>query len=347
MDLTIKQIALRAGVSKSTVSRVISGKGYASPETREKVNQIINELQYKPNALARAMVSQRTNNIGVIIFREEYPIASHPFYGQILDSIITAAESLNYSVFVATVREMNSRSADYMFEKRVDGLILISRLRKHLIDSIQHFKVPYVMVNGSTDVSGVFHLVNNDDGGGRKAADYLLGIGHRNIFILAGPQTHRSHHLRLAGFRDGMSGHNNPIPDSSIAYPAASSFEEGYRTMKQEWSRFLDGKYTAIFATNDMIALGAMKFLLEQFIRIPEQVAVMGFDGIDYAEMFSPSLTTIGVDMKEMGRQSLVLLDNLIREETVSGNTVEFEPELIVRQSTEKIVDLKGESSLL
>ncbi|MCJ8010243.1 LacI family transcriptional regulator [Paenibacillus sp. KQZ6P-2] len=334
MDYTIKEIALRAGVSKSTVSRVISGKGYISPATREKVEQIIRELQYKPNALARAMVSQRTHNIGVIIYRQEYPIASHPFYGKILDSILTAAEKMNYSVFVSTDREMTHHSADFMLEKRVDGLILISRLKQQLIDYIQNFKVPYLMVNGSTDVEGVFHLVNRDDMGGRMAADYLIGIGHRNVFVLAGPQTHRSHNLRLKGFREGMEKHMNPVSESSIAYLAASTFEEGYKTMKQEWTRFQSGLCTAIFATNDMIALGAMSFLQEQSVRIPEQVGVMGFDGIDYAAMYFPSLTTIRVNIEEMGRQALTLLDKQIRQEPVKAKTIEYEPELIIRQST-------------
>ncbi|MCZ8511866.1 LacI family DNA-binding transcriptional regulator [Paenibacillus filicis] len=332
---TIKEIALRAGVSKSTVSRVISGKGYTSPEVREKVLQIIEELQYKPNAVARAMVSNRTYNVGVLIYRREHPIASHPFYGKILDSILTAASSMNYSVFVTTDHEMSLRSADFMFEKRVDGLILISRLQQNVIDYINNFQVPYLMVNGSTDVDDVIHIVNRDDEGGRKAAEYLTGLGHRRIFVLAGPQTHRSHSLRLKGFRQGLTLLDIALNPSSIAYPSTSTFDEGFRTMEREWEHFRQGGYTAIFATNDMIALGAMKCLLDRGVRIPEQAAVMGFDGVDYGAMFSPALTTIGVNMEEMGRQAFILLDKLIQQEPVTERNVEYEPQLIVRQSTE------------
>jgi DNA-binding LacI/PurR family transcriptional regulator len=335
MELTIKEIALRAGVSKSTVSRVISGKGYTSLEVRDRVLQLIEELQYKPNAVARAMVSQRTHNIGVLIYRQHHPIASHPFYGKILDAILMTAASLNYSVFVTTDHDMSLRSADFMMEKRVDGLILISRLQQNVIDYIANFGVPYVMVNGSTDVDGVMHIVNQDEEGGRMVAEYLTELGHRQIFVIAGPQTHRSHNLRLKGFKNYMAGIGVPIPSSSILQASTSTFGEGYELMRSHWEQFGAGGFTSLFATNDMIALGAMKFMLEQSVRIPEQVAVVGFDDIDFAAMFSPSLTTVRVNTEEMGTQALSLLDKLIRQEVNIKNPKQLIPRLIVRQSTQ------------
>ncbi|MFC5648843.1 LacI family DNA-binding transcriptional regulator [Paenibacillus solisilvae] len=334
MDLTIKEIALRAGVSKSTVSRVISGKGYSSLEVRDKVLQLIEELQYKPNAVARAMVSQRTYNIGVLIYRRHHPIASHPFYGKILDAILMTAASLNYSVFVTTDHEMSLRSADFMMEKRVDGLILISRLQQNVIDYITNFGVPYLMVNGSTEVDGVIHIVNQDEEGGRMAAEHLTDAGHRRIFVIAGPQTHRSHNLRLKGFTNYLAQIGVPIPPGAIRFASTSTFGEGYELMSSDWEQFSAGGYTAMFATNDMIALGAMKFMLEQSVRIPEQIAVVGFDDIDFAAMFSPSLTTIKVDTEEMGTQAINLLDKLIRQEKNIENPKQLMPKLIVRQST-------------
>ncbi|WP_258171132.1 LacI family DNA-binding transcriptional regulator [Paenibacillus sp. R14(2021)] len=331
---TIKEIALRAGISKSTVSRIISGKGYYSSEARDKVLRLIEELQYKPNAVARAMVSQRTHNIGVLLYRRHHPIASHPFYGKILDAILMEAAGLNYSVFVTTDHEMSYRSADFMMEKRVDGLILISRLQQNVIDYIKNFGVPYVMVNGSTDVDGVIHIVNQDEEGGRMVAEHLKGTGHERIFIIAGPQSHRSHYLRLSGFRTYMEQAGLPIPEASVQYASTSTFGEGYAIMNRLWGMFRAGRYTSIFATNDMIALGAMKFLLEQSVRIPEQVSVIGFDDIDFGAMFSPSLTTIRVDTEEMGTQSVRLLDKLIRQEPDIDHPKQLMPRLIIRQST-------------
>ncbi|KIL38545.1 LacI family transcriptional regulator [Gordoniibacillus kamchatkensis] len=334
MSLTIKEIAARAGVSKSTVSRVISGKGYTSPEARDKVQQIIEELQYKPNAVARAMVSQRTNNIGVLIYRRDHPVVSHPFYGKIVDAILATAAGMNYSVFVTTDHDMSLRSADFMMEKRVDGLILISRLQQNVIDYIKNFHVPYLMVNGSTDDDGIIQIVNRDEEGGRKAAQHLYGLGHRRYFVLAGPQAHRSHFLRLKGFRCQLASRGIPIADESVVYPSASTFEEGFNMMRRHYEHFRAGGYTAVFATNDTIALGAMKVLAERSVLVPEQVAVMGFDDIEFATMLTPSLTTIRVNTEEMGRQAVTMLDRLIRQDVPQAKLIEVEPKLIVRQST-------------
>ncbi|UUZ79105.1 LacI family transcriptional regulator [Paenibacillus sp. P26] len=337
MSYTIKEIAERAGVSKSTVSRVISGKGYASPEARERVLQVIGELQYKPNAVARAMVSQRTNNIGVIIYRQHHPIASHPLYGKILDAVLTSAEKLDYSVFVMTDQEMSLRSTDFMLEKRVDGLILISRLRQNVLDYINSFKVPYVMVNGTTDSDEVIHIVSRDEEGGRQAAEHLLQAGHRRIYIFAGPQEHRSHNLRLKGFCGYMEGQRIPVEEGSVIYSPESTFEQGYRLMAEKWGHFRESGFTALFATNDMLALGAMKLLLERSVRIPQEAAVMGFDDIDLAAMYSPSLTTIKVEKTRMGQDAVRVLDRLIRQEPVVPKRIELETGLIVRQSTQPL----------
>jgi DNA-binding LacI/PurR family transcriptional regulator len=334
MSYTINEIASRAGVSKSTVSRVISNSGYTSQAVRERVLGIIQELQYTPNAVARAMVSHRTNNIGVIIYREHHPIASHPFYGKILDSILTAAGTLDYSVFVTTDQEMSLRSAGYMLEKRVDGLILISRLRQNVIDYIHNFKIPYVMVNGSTDNQDVIHIVNQDEVGGLKAAEYLCQLGHRKIFIIAGPQEHRSHHLRFNSFRTHMTNQGYSVDPSSIYYSPLSSFEKGYQAMSEAAERLIREGHTAIFATNDMLALGAMKYLQEQSVRIPEQVAVMGFDDIDFADMVTPALTTVHVEKGQMGQESVLILDRLIKKQAVILERIEYEPRLVIRQST-------------
>jgi LacI family transcriptional regulator len=131
-----------------------------------------------------------------------------------------------------------------------------------------------------------------------------------------------------------MQEHNLGLPEEDIAYPEASTFEEGYRMMREKWDYFRLGAYTAVFGTNDMIGLGAMKFLLEQGMKVPEQVAVMGFDDIDISAISNPSLTTIHVDTEQMGQTACVLLDKLIRRKSVQETILELEPELVVRQST-------------
>ncbi|GMB09739.1 LacI family transcriptional regulator [Thermolongibacillus altinsuensis] len=334
MNYTIVDIALRAGVSKSTVSRVISGKGFASKEAREKVLKAIEELQYKPNGLARAMVSQRTNNIGVIIYHQHPSITTHPFYGKILDAILKKAKSLNYSVFVETDEETSLKSADFMLEKRVDGLILISKLNQEVVSYIDKFNVPYVIVNGAIEKDDVIHIVNHDRKGGSVVADHLYQLGHRRIFVISGPQDHRIHSLRFEGFSQRIRELGGEITIRDTYFSTTSTFDDGYKGLSDIWDHFLARKPTALFATSDMLAMGAMKFLLEKGLKIPNDIAVVGFDDTDYSKMFHPSLTTVHVDQVKMGEDAVFLLDQLIKKENVQPLKIEYEPKLVIREST-------------
>ncbi|MFD0679976.1 MULTISPECIES: LacI family DNA-binding transcriptional regulator [unclassified Paenibacillus] len=336
MSYTIIDVANIANVSKSTVSRVISGKGYTSPETREKVMNAIQELQYKPNAVARAMVSHRTYNIGVIIYRKDYPIVSHPIYGKILDSILAAAESLNYSVFVSTDKEMSLRSADYMLEKRVDGLVLVSRLSQEMIGYIDGFDIPYLMVNGTAENNNVIQLVNNDRKGGRMAADHLYEQGHRHFGVIAGPQEHRSHHLRYEGFYERLRERGCEISNEHIYFSPTSLFDDGCKGLYSIWERsHRNNLYpTAIFATNDMLALGAIRAIMEKGLRIPQHISIVGSDNIDFASLSNPPLTTIHTEKEKMGQDSVFMLNRLIQKLEINPVQIEYEPKLIIRGTT-------------
>lgn len=365
LSYSLRELAQLAGVSKSTASRVISGNGYASPDVRERVLKAAEELRYKPNAVARAMVAKRTYNIGVIVFRDKLPIVSHTLYGKIVDEILMAAENLGYSIFLKTDREMSLRSMDYMLEQRVDGLILISRLRKNVIDYVKKFNIPYIMVNGSTEDPDVVHLVSNDEAGGERAAEHLYDQGHRRFFIVAGPVEHRSHSLRLSGFlnklgslddgkrtiaeEDKQSGQGSDgivdetstkaedasrISIVTVAESPDSGFDSGVRLMEERYEQFRSGGYTALFATNDMLALGAMKVLLENGVHVPEDVSVMGYDNTDLGGMYHPALTTVSVDAAGLGRDAVAILDRIIGGEENVPRLIEYESEVIARRST-------------
>ncbi|GGO03441.1 LacI family DNA-binding transcriptional regulator [Saccharibacillus kuerlensis] len=364
LNYSLRELAQLAGVSKSTASRVISGNGYASPDVRERVLKAAEKLHYRPSAVARAMVAKRTHNIGVIVFRDKLPIVSHTLYGKIIDEILMAAEGLGYSIFLKTDREMSFRSMDYMLEQRVDGLILVSRLRKNVIDYVKKFNIPYVMVNGSTEDPDVVHLVSNDEVGGERAAEHLYACGHRRFWINAGPGEHRSHSLRLSGFcrrleqlgipcgaepdqepddsiRNGKDSVRNDEGYVRIAKSPESSFDFGRKLMEKHYEEFRRGGYSALFSTNDMLALGAMKVLLEHGVSVPEEVAVMGYDNTDPARMYHPSLTTVSVDAAGIGRDAVAILDKLIGGEEGVPRLIEYESEVIVRQSTKCKEDMQ------
>ncbi|KAA8786930.1 LacI family transcriptional regulator [Paenibacillus amylolyticus] len=338
LNYSLRELAELAGVSKSTASRVISGNGYASPDVRERVLQAVDQLRYKPSAVARAMVSKRTYNIGVIVFRDRLPIVSHTLYGRIIDEILMAAEALGYSIFLKTDREMSLRSTDYMLEQRVDGLILVSRLQKNVIDYVKKFNIPYLMVNGSTEDPEVVHLVSNDEAGGERAAEHLVACGHRRFFIIAGPGEHRSHSLRLKGFCQRLQRFGLSVSEGQvrILQSSESSFESGHQLMEEYYQTFREGQYSALFSTNDMLALGAMKAMLDRGMRIPGDVAIMGYDNTDLSIMVHPSLTTVSVDATGIGRDAVSLLDRLIRGEENVPRLTEYESHVLIRQSTKR-----------
>nr|WP_285891078.1 LacI family DNA-binding transcriptional regulator [Paenibacillus pasadenensis] len=333
VNYTIIDVAKLSGVSKSTVSRVISNSGYVSPAARDKVLQAIEELQYKPNGVARAMVSRQTQNIGVIIYRQHHPIASHPFYGKILDAILEKASELGYSIFVMTDKDITSKSADFLLEKRVDGLILISKLNDELIQYFKNTGIPFVMVNGTSESSDVIHLVNDDLKGGELAAEHLLSLGATAISVIAGPQEHRSHKLRFEGFRNACLKHGVAIQEQDIFYAESSQFEEGYRGFLTLWER--SHSIRTLFSTNDMMALGAVKAIYEAGMLVPGHIAVMGFDDIDYAAMANPSLTTVHSSKTKMGHDAVTILDQAIQGGEKWSNPPQYKPELKIRHSTQ------------
>jgi len=333
---TIRDIASRAGVSKSTVSRVITGKGFASQEAREKVLKAIEELKYKPNGLARAMVSQKTNNIGVIIYRHQSSLRSDSIDETMIDSILKKAKDLRYSVFVTTDGEESLNAADFMLEKRVDGLILISSFRQKVIDYIDQFHVPCVVINGMIEKNNVFQMVIHDAKGGRYVADHLYQLGHRKIFVIIGSAEDKTHRMRFQGFSDRIHELGGHIEPENVWYSHSTSFDEGYQLLAKIWDQLVRKKPTAIFATDELLAMGAMKFLLEKGVQIPKDIAVVGFDGTDRSKMFHPSLTTVQVDKAKMGEDAVYHLDQLINKKDVKPTKIEYEPTLVVRESTNR-----------
>lgn len=333
-NTTIVDIAKLAGVSKSTVSRVVTGNGSISPDARDKVLKAMKELNYKPNHIARTMISRKSNNIGVIIFRDHYPVASHPYYGRILDSILAEAGNLNYSVFVSKDEEMSNRAIDFMLEKRVDGLILMSMINEEIIAEIMEQGIPFVTVNYFLENDQVVQVLNKDMLGGRLAAEYLYNLGHREIGFISGPQEkNRSHGIRAQQFEQTLNDLNCPLLPGHKVSQTESSFQNGYKSFMEIWDNSKGSLPTAIFATSDLLALGAMKAMKELGVRIPEDISIVGFDNIQYAEYSTPALTTFHIQKKEIGKKAVEVLELLIQNNDLEKKQYEFEPELIIRES--------------
>lgn len=328
---TIIDIAKKAGVSKSTVSRVLSGNGSCKRETKEKILSVAQELNYKANRLAKAMVTKKTGIIGVIIYRKHTPMIAHPFYGPILDAIAVETKKAGYSILMMADDEVTPDSSDQLIQHQVDGLILLSHVPEELICEFRRTSIPFVLVNNTTIVKDTNYIVNDDYLGAYDAAMHLISKGYSNIAYISGPLEHRSYRLRWEGFQAALAykgfeikPYHRYIGDSVLE----GGMEGVHLLLKQEDCP------DAIFASNDMMAIGVLQVLHSMNLKIPKDIAVMGFDDIEFARLTTPPLTTVQVDKKQMGSMAVKKLLSMLKGESLENSKVILPAKLVIRQST-------------
>ena len=323
-------VAVHAGVSPQTVSRVSNGHANVDPATRARVVESMRALGYRPNGAARALKSGRFNTIGVIIFTLET-------FGNMrtLDAIAKEAARANCAVTLIPVTEPTlgrvSGAYDRLSEAAVDGVVII--FEAHLLDDAEFVLppgIPVVVVDSDAG-SGGYTVVDTDQAqGARLATEHLLGLGHAQVWHIAGPRTSFSATHRIESWR-------GTLRNAGIAAPEPLygdwTTESGYRHGLVLGRRT---DVTAIFAANDQMALGAMRALHELGRRIPEEVSVVGFDDMEEAHSFWPPLTTVRQDFAEVGRLSIrELMRKIDRAEAADvGDRIVVPTRLVVRAST-------------
>jgi LacI family transcriptional regulator len=328
--VTIKDIAQEAGVSPQTVSRAINDKGEISPQTQERILRIAKRMGYRPNSIARSLATRRTQNIGLVV-----PDVSNPFFASLARGIEDAAHQANYNVFLCNTDENVKRetSAIHSLEaQRVDGLILCSsRLSEPQLLQLAERYQPLVLINRQIDHPQTGSVCVDDDKGTEEAVRYLLQLGHRNIGLLAGPAASHSGKQRLRGYRQAMAEHMPDLPDHwQINCPPQV---KGGQTAAQE---LLDRapELTALFAYNDLVAVGALRACAEQDLRVPGNVAIVGCDDIPLAALVSPALTTIHIPTYNLGQQTMGLLLQRIDSADEISQSIVVSPHLVIRDSS-------------
>lgn len=304
MSVSIKDIAERAGVSPSTVSRALSDHPHISERTKAQIRQLAKEMGYTPSLLARSLVTQDTATIGVIITE-----ASDPYLSDLVMSIERTAQEHGYSVLLSssyfdTVRELQSV---YAFHgRRVSGIIVIgSQIAEGYLDMDEHLP-PITLTNISTYPASVSC---DNVSGAREAVEHLCQLGHRRIAYVASRRSQGSSESRMSGYRLVLS-------ERGIAFEPSLIFERdgtlgGGRKVAQALLS-IDPLPTAVFCFNDMTAIGLLNALQRRGIRVPEQISVVGFDDIEFSAHCFPPLTTVRQPTDEMGRCLVELLQALI-----------------------------------
>lgn len=335
---TIMDVAREAGVSRSTVSRVLNNRGEVDAETLARVNAAITKLDYFPNASARALAKQKTETIGVMLAD-----LSDPFYEQIIGGIQQIADQHKYSVAFYNSRDdltdHGNIVASAIRGNRVDGLLIVGSSTRdaNLIQGLIATGLPVALIERNVENPHVPCVVCDNVQGAKVATEHLIKLGHRRIACIAGKLDYQSGLDRLIGFRAACAKHYVVVDDGLIV---AGRFQNngGYTAMLQLMQ--MEHRPTAVFACNDMMAIGAIRAASELGIRIPEDVAIVGFDDIQFASMIHPQLTTMSQPLFAMAaRATKQLIDAMSRKNSkgtsdfvVSEKQV-FSAELIVRKS--------------
>lgn len=330
---TIREVAKRAGVSYATVSHVINDTRFVSQETRDRVLAAINELSYRPNALARSLRRGKTNTIGLIL-----PDSANPFFAEIGHSIEDAAFNLGYSVILCNTERDTHREqlyVDVLSKKQVDGIIFVATGEQ--VDSLNFLlsqDVPVVLIDRDLPNSEVDAVLTDNQQGGYLAARHLIELGHRRIACIAGPSHITPSAERIIGYRRALEEAGLPY-DETLVMSGDYHPESGRQVTSTLLS--LNDPPTAIFALNDLMALGALRAACQAGCCIPDDLAVIGFDNIDLTSFTNPPLTTIAQPKAEIGSQAVNFLAERIKDKTCPPRRVILPTELIVRESTQPV----------
>jgi LacI family transcriptional regulator len=330
---TIRDVAESAGVSYATVSHVINNTRLVSPETRQRVLAAMDALNYRPNALARSLRQGKTHTLGLVL-----PDSANPFFAEISRSIEDEAFKKGYSVFLCNTELDTQRElfyVDVLSKKQVDGIIFVAAGdQADSLDFLVQRNMPVVMIDRSVPNVEVDAVLTDNQLGGFLATRHLIELGHRRIACIAGPSSITPSAERIIGYRRALEEAGLSYDESLIMrgdYHAQSGMEITHALLK------MSPRPTAIFALNDLMALGALRAAAEAGCSVPGDLAVVGYDDLEIAHFTNPPLTTIAQPKKEIGVQAVnLLVDRMIRRNNPPSRLL-LPPELIVRRSTQAL----------
>jgi LacI family transcriptional regulator len=332
---TIEDVASKASLSISTVSLVLNNKSNVSDATRRKVRDAITELGYHPHRSARGLASKLTGNIGFILSNDHFSMAE-PFYTRIFLGTEFEARDHNYYILLTTV-QYRARGKEnvprFLLERNVDGIIIAGRIEEHLIKQFEQFGIPMVLIDFSVPRKRHSVVCIDNEQGARLAVRHLIEGGRRKIAFVGGDIAHPSIAERLASYKQTLLEEGIEVDPRIIDIDEPDTgFQNGYNAAARlARNRELP---PAIFAANDAMAIGCMQFLKSIDMRIPDDVAVVGFDDIEMSSHVEPQLTTVRVFKEEMGKLAVVRLVEMMKSGSGAIVTVRVPVQLVVRESS-------------
>ena len=326
---TIRDIAYKANVSVSTVSKALNLKSDVSSETRRRILDIAKELNYDTSKIKKENPLNITKNIGVVFCREEKPLSINPFYSRVLEGIEAELALNNYNLVLNLLpSKPETALPNVIADKKVDGIILVGVFSKDFIEKVQKVDRPMVLIDPKIYVDDITQVLIDNEHGSFTATQYLIQKGHQRIGFISGQLERLSFYQRYLGYKKALQYHHIPLDESLVQ---TGYLEEGYGHTKKLLE--LPHPPTAIFSANDINAIYGFRAVKEAGLQIPEDLSIIGFDDIELAKMASPQLTTIRVYKEEMGSIAVRLLLQHIKGEIAKSVTTIVPTKLVERNS--------------
>lgn len=330
MTATIKDIAREAGASVATVSRALNNTGIVTPKLKQKILQIATRLHYVPNSGARSLIMRRTHTVGVVL-----PDVYGEFFSELIRGIDLAARARQLHLLISTTHGSAAEAATAVrsMSGRVDGLLLMSpHLDMQLLRDNVPKNLPTVLINSNASTKSLAAISVDHYGGAFALMRHLASLGHKRIAHIAGPVANFDARERIRGYRDALKKF---VPGATEQLIAGDFREEsGYRAGQEILAS--KRRPDAIFAANDMMAIGCLYALTQGGIRVPDEIALAGFDDIPLARFVTPGLTTVRVKIADLGGRALTRLSAAIEspDDFDPSNEV-LDTELVIRSSSD------------
>ncbi len=329
---TIKDVSANAGVSSATVSHVINNTRFVSDEVRERILNSIKELDYHPNAIARSLRMGKSNTIGVVV-----PNTRNPYFTELTWKIEQIASKKNYSVIICNTENLAEKEKFYinvLAQKQVDGIVFITCSNyADSTDMLLSSKIPFVVVDKEIDNAlNCDTVLVNEEKGAQLAVEHLIELGHKRIACITGGSNDQITSLKrkngyiLAMKENRLNINEDYIVEGDFLMP--SGYVAGMKLFN------MDNKPTAIFAFNDLMAIGALKAANECGLSVPQDVSVVGYDDIEISSYSIPPLTTVNQNKDKVAKSIFNTLLKMMNNKIASNSKVEIIPKLIVRKTT-------------
>ncbi len=328
--VTIKDIAREIGVSASTVSRALSNSPLVNRETKERVHQVARRLGYERNELARALVMGSSGAVGLVV-----PDITNPFFSDVARGVGEIAERVGCGVILCNTDGRTDRELSYvrlMRRKRVDGLLLCSTtIDAPYLREVEEGKTPFILVSRLCSNPDLPFVITDDTRGARLAVEHLIALGHERVGFIGGPENVQASRDRFLEYSVVLKEHGYPLVDAwhhLAGFTQAAGREAGQRLLS------LADRPTAVFAANDVTALGVLEVAEGFGLRVPEDLSIIGYDDIVYASLPRIQLTTIAQPAVEMGQIAADWLFSRISSDEVPMLQRVLNPRLVVRSTT-------------